>query len=296
MPDNDTEGVNHRVECPDCGKRYSAESLPSECPSVSCDIILGPANEVEPVQEGQIRVYCPRCDFEVDIDTDEWTSPVEYAQARSMLHRSQSGGHWSQIVSPAPDYERQDGGMRLCGELNSEDELQSWLKSFFEDKGWTAIREASPFHTDYKADLIVNHEDYGWFGIETKYFEGDGGAKAAEAHHQITRKYRGRKYVGGNRIDMWAVCPYFWGFNSPNYPGKRRQQGHRATFMREFFCRHGIGYIDLNRTTLLMDFALSTPLAKVPVGGSHTDKYEDGVGVEELREHIQGKLERYDYR
>lgn len=195
-----------------------------------------------------------------------------------------------------------DGGMELCGELGSEDDLQEWLEGFFEQNGWSAIREASPHNSRCSADLIVEHDEYGWVGIETKYFHGDGGGKAADAHHQITRKYRGRTYIG-ERIDLWAICPYFWGIDSPDYKLKRQQQTTRSKFMREMFCRHGIGFVDLNRPVLLIDFAYSQPHAKIPVGGEYASgggdyfkEYVEDVDIDRIRDAVNRKRERFDYR
>ena len=81
------------------------------------------------------------------------------------------------------------------GPVSSEAELQRNLKSYFEKHNWLAVREVSPTDSRVKADLIVKHDTYGWFGIETKYFNNDGGGKVADAHHQIISQYRGRRYI-----------------------------------------------------------------------------------------------------
>ncbi|WP_458211021.1 hypothetical protein [Haladaptatus sp. NG-SE-30] len=199
----------------------------------------------------------------------------------------------SDASTPEPSDQSFDTGMELCGRLDSEEELQEWLKEFFESRGWTAIREVTPHGSNYKADLIVEHEAFGWVGIETKYFRNDGGGKAAKAHHQITRRYRGEKYIG-KKIDLWAVCPYFWGINSqdPEY----QQDRIRSVFMREFFGHHGIGYINLNRPTLLIDYAYSDSKQKIPVGGDYLSQYFESVDIEYIRERVQAKRREYDYR
>lgn len=188
----------------------------------------------------------------------------------------------------------EDDGMQLCGVIESEEELQEWLESLFEDSGWTAIREVSPHGADCRADLIVGHDEYGWFGIETKYFRNDGGAKAADAHHQITQKYRGKKYIG-RRINCWVVCPYFYCYNTDDYDMKQQQQKMRAEFVRELFCRHGIGYVNLDRWQLLLDFAYSQKYAKVPVGGEYLSEYIENVDVERIRSRVDEKRQRYSY-
>jgi len=187
--------------------------------------------------------------------------------------------------------------MRHTGKLDSEQELQEWLESYFEENGWTAIREVSPNNSTYKADLIVNHEDYGWIGVETKFFEGDGGGKMADAHHQIVRKYRHEKYIN-NRIRLWAVCPYFSGINDQS-EYKKRQQQNRATIMREFFCRHGIGYIDLDKGNVEIDFAYSSSDTKIPVGGDYSESLEErreDVDIGKIRDMVSKKCEKFDYK
>ena len=88
----------------------------------------------------------------------------------------------------------------------------------FEENCWTARQEVSPRESEDQADLIVSHEQYGWFGIETKHLYGDGGGTIAEAHHQIKKISRNGIFRWEDR--PWAICPYLWGINSPDYPQK----------------------------------------------------------------------------
>jgi len=238
----------------------------------------------------------PDCDWAISVDEADAVDPKTLANARRLLHESQ-GEHPVDLVNASDETLETpiDGGMRLCGEMSSESELQEWLEKFFERNGWTAIREVTPHNSQKRADLIVSHDDYGWFGIETKYMHGDGGRKLAEAHHQITRRYRGRKYIN-QRIDYWAICPYWWGINSPDYVSKHKTQQQRATYTREFFGRHGIGYIDLDRWQFLIDYAYSKPWAKVPVGGDYIDQYYDDVDIEKIDDSIQSKMDEMSYR
>lgn len=174
-------------------------------------------------------------------------------------------------------------------DIESEDELQEWLKSYFEDQGWTALREVSPDWSDDSADLLVKHTDYGWFGIETKYFRPeDGGRKLANAHRQILFQYRGRNYLN-NTINLWALCPYFDDSARPH----ARVSSH-SQFIREFLCGHGIGYIDLRRNDLLIDFAYSHPEAKVPVGGPSISKYQDSVAMPYIHDKVESHIEQLE--
>lgn len=283
-----------RYECDVCGIRFV-----TELPNPACERCGRPGDvltEIDPVPENSVRIYCNSCDFEEVVHEDDAYFPVELAEARAKLHSSQ-GGHPTQFERPYgwPD-EPEENERRTCGRLESEEELQVWLENYFEEHGWTAIREVSPAHSSVRADLIVNHEDYGWIGIETKYFKNDGGAKIAKAHHQITRKYRGKKYIG-KRINLWAICPYFHGINSHTHRIKNSQQRLRAKMVREMFCKHGIGYIELNtRSDLLIDFAYSKAIAKIPVNGDEESRHYENVDINAIRESVQDKIERYDYK
>ena len=169
-----------------------------------------------------------------------------------------------------------DAGMDLCGVINNEDELQEWLESTFEEAGWNAIREVSPHGSDYRADLIVESEKYGWFGIETKFIgDSQGPAEMAKAHHQIVEKYRGKKYIG-NKIDLWAVCPYIQyanidkeeqeepaGGGSFDYERMKRRQ---VLGTRPFFTQTGIGWVGLDHYSLEIEFVQSRGYGTVPTG------------------------------
>lgn len=243
------------------------------------------------------KVTCkkPDCEWQITVSDDEADSPRKYAKGRELLHRSQKT-HPTEMERIGVENAESliGGGMNLPGVIESEEELQEWLEDFFEANGWTAIREVSPHSSNYRADLVVKNEEYGWFGIETKYMHLDGGGKIAKAHHQITEQYRGQRYLG-EKIDRWVICPYFRGMNSPDYPMKERQEKIRAKFTREFFSRHGIGYIDLDRYQLLLDFAYSQPWAKVPVGGDYLEKYQENVDILKIDESVGNKIEKYSY-
>lgn len=241
------------------------------------------------------RAYCEECDWTIEITDDDAQLPRRYVHGVANCHEAQGCGYSTQVEEPPV---RDELGMRQTGRLDSEEELQLWLEEYFEDNGWIAIREVSPHYSSYKADLIVSHDDYGWFGIETKYFEGDGGGKMADAHHQITRKYRHQHYLG-EKISLWAVCPYFSGLHAAGEYSNSRQQQGRATLMREFFCRHGIGYIDLDSSNVKIDFAMSSKETKVPVGGEYEkylDEYREKVDMDHIREMVSRKCERFDYQ
>lgn len=197
-----------------------------------------------------------------------------------------------------------DAGMDLCGKIDSEDELQQWLQAAFEDAGWTAIREAAPHWSDYRADLIVEHGEFGWFGIETKYIgSSQGPVDMAKAHHQIVQKYRGKKYIG-NKIDLWAVCPYIKYANCQKRPGESdEERRQRKDFERlksesvyalsSFFKHTGIGWIDLDHYALSFDFVEGDSSGRVP-----TRKLAESEKVQQNREqymeYVEGWFDRVD--
>jgi len=292
----DSKQGHTRYECESCGIRFATEISDPACER--CGRPTDVLTEIDPVPENSIRVYChsKSCDFEVVVHEDDADFPARLAEARAKLHSSQKL-HPTRYEQPHgwPD-ETEEDERRICGRLESEEELQVWLESYFEKHGWTAIREVSPAHSDVRADLIVNHEDYGWIGIETKYFKSDGGAKIAKAHHQITRKYRGKKYIG-KRINLWAICPYFHGINSQRHGMGGNQQRLRGKIIREMFCKHGMGYIGLDTSTdLLIDFAYSKPIAKIPVNGDEDSRHYENVDIDAIKESVQDKMEKYDYK
>lgn len=234
--------------------------------------------------------YCDEedCDWSMSISESDVRSPRQYIKSAAGVHTTRKRDCYARIeINGKEDRDRGSGtGMKLCGVKHNENELQKWLESEFEDRGWMAIREVSPRNSSCSADLIVQHDDYGWFGIEVKYFKGDGGAKAAVAHHQIAEKYRGKKYLG-EQINLWCICPYF----ATSEPGG--MYFRKGQFIREFFCRHGIGYLGLNRHDMLMDFAYNDRDMKVPVG-ARTERFEN-PDLEKIKKSVSRKMEKYDY-
>jgi len=184
--------------------------------------------------------------------------------------------------------------MRAITDVQSENQFQKELEQYFENHGWIALREVSPHSSNNRADLIVQHDDFGWFGIETKFFDNDGGAKVADAHHQIITKYRGKKYVG-NRIDLWCVAPYFSGYDTDDEWVSNRAQWRRR-FTREFFCKHGVGILDISRRPLIMDFAYSMACKKVPVDSDKETRHHQNVDVQRIEKSVSKKMEKYAYQ
>lgn len=178
--------------------------------------------------------------------------------------------------------------------LESEDEVQAWLKSEFEEAGWTAIREVSPAFSDYRADLIVQHQDYGWIGIEVKHCStsDNSGGVLAEGFRQITQQYRGRTYIN-EQIDLWAIAPYFYS----KHQDREHDYGAPEKFVREFFCYFGIGYINFSRSQLMIDFAYSNRDTKIWVSdvSGRDNEYHDSYGdIDSVENSVSPKLNRVE--
>jgi len=228
-----------------------------------------------------------------------WSQHVEgdhtarYAFAVGLLHEDAKPGHFTDVWENEDDRLSNHLGNSHLGVVRSEDELQEGLQRLLDSSGWNAQREVSPDSSEYRVDLLAEHGEYGTVGIETKFFKNSGGAKAADAHHQIVSKYRGKEY-GGQKVDLWAICPYFAGKNGGSF-GRRNQQRIRETMIREMFCRHGIAYLDLSKSNLYLDFAMSDRSKKIPISGPKIGKYEQAVDIGEIRDSIRRKIDKYDY-
>jgi len=182
--------------------------------------------------------------------------------------------------------------------LKNEDELQQFLADGFESNGWNAIREVKPDRSNYRVDLLLLHPEYGRIGVETKYIRpGDGGRVFAEACQQIVGQYWNQKYLG-EKVTMWAVAPYF---EVEHRPGELDEwaSGHtrgRQQFVREFFCRLGIGFIGLSGSYAIIDFAYSVPEYKIPgfsMGRPVPERHYENVNPDAIRKSVQAKREEF---
>lgn len=163
-------------------------------------------------------------------------------------------------------------------DFSDECELQEWLKQQFRSYGWKAIRETSPAGTDYRADLIVHHDNWGWIGIECKYMSSPrNGKKVGEAIEQILYKYRGERYpIADQQIDLWALCPYI-----ENVP----VTGINQT-IRETLCHLGIGIL-WPGDMMKIDFSYSSSDTKILLGDEEGEQYGDR---DRIREMVQKKI------
>jgi len=171
-----------------------------------------------------------------------------------------------------------DGGL----DFTDESELQFWLKKQFRKHGWDAYREVTPKGTQYSADLIVHHDNYGWIGIECKHMNSlRSGSYVGRAVDQILFQYRGETYPkGAGEIDFWAVCPYT--------ETDRREIGATQT-IRELLCHFGIGILWPSEKSQYMklDFAYSDSDTKIQIGTPESDEYGD---IERISEMVSKKM------
>ncbi|MCQ4334816.1 hypothetical protein KM295_15280, partial [Natronomonas sp. F2-12] len=70
--------------------------------------------------------------------------------------------------------------------FDTEQEFQDFLERKFEENEYTAIQEVSPHRSNYRADLLLMHDEFGRIGLELKRLTG--GSDAGKAHQQIVRQ------------------------------------------------------------------------------------------------------------
>jgi len=170
-------------------------------------------------------------------------------------------------------------------DFSNEDEFQEWLQHTFRSHGWKAFREVSPSGTDYRADLLVHHDNWGWIGIECKYMSSPrNGKKVGEAIEQIVTKYRGEEYPPGTgEVDLWAMAPYF------------SKDGGSTTgitqTIREVLCHFGIAVLWPQERSMKIDFAYSSSETKILLGDERGRDYGD---IERIRAMVSKKRDAFE--
>jgi hypothetical protein len=177
--------------------------------------------------------------------------------------------------------------------IENEYEWQDYLERYFEWNDWTVVREAKPAGTEYRADLLVEHDQYGWFGIETK-FANLGGRKMAEAHHQIVKKYRNRTYFG-HKIDLWVYAPFYSFYKKPKSMDFVDRK-YLIELTQGFFQRHGIGFLRCGSAKGAgyweMQFELSS--SDCFVGIERNSKRDPNM--KSIRQTVQLRADQYSYK
>jgi hypothetical protein len=173
-------------------------------------------------------------------------------------------------------------------DIGDESDYKDFLEDYFSDHGWTVIREEAPAGTAYSADMLIEDDELGWFGIEAKVTN-YGGSQPAAAHHQIVKKYRGRMYIG-HRIDRWIYAPFYQyaadAADSTDIPDPQRQ--HIVTeLVCGFFNKHGIGYLDPFRWTIT--FKMDVPSISIQDETPET-------AIAAIDSYVNKRIEEYSYR
>jgi len=175
-------------------------------------------------------------------------------------------------------------------DIGDESDYKDFLQELFEENGWTVIREEAPAGTGYSADMLIEDDELGWFGIEAKVTN-YGGSQPAAAHHQIVKKYRGRMYIG-HRINRWIYAPFYQypegAKLSTDIPDPQRQ-AIVTELVCPFFSKHGIGYLDPFRWVI--KFQLHNP--------KYTISIQDDVNntdIDKIDSYVKKQMAEYSYR
>jgi hypothetical protein len=177
-------------------------------------------------------------------------------------------------------------------QITNEFSWQNYLENYFQSHDWNVAREVKPAGKEFRADLLVEHERLGWFGIETK-FANLGGKVIAEAHHQIVKKYRNRRYFG-KKIELWVYAP-FYRFYCKDADTTLVNTRFFQEWQQGFLQRHGIGF--LTRGTAKgagkweMQFELSSPNHFVGIEKDSKRK----PNIEAIKQTVRSRCEQYDY-
>jgi hypothetical protein len=170
--------------------------------------------------------------------------------------------------------------------ISNEFLYQDYLERFFEWYGWNVVREVRPGQTEYRADLLVEHDELGWFGIETKYTN-RGGRKMAEAHHQIVTKYRNKMYFG-HRINKWIYAPFYEFLKQDSYQNWMNEQ-YLMGLTQDFFQRHGIGF--LNPISMTIQFERGNGDTYIGIEKHH--RYDPDI--DEIERVVTKRMDQYQY-
>ena len=182
--------------------------------------------------------------------------------------------------------------------LSNEDELQIYLKKQFERQGWTVMREMNPDQSNLRVDLLLNHDTFGRIGIETKYVQKtDGDIILAEGHKQITCRYWHKPYQG-EKILLWALCPYLEGEYENDKSSHHRTLLKRRHQAAGSFCnQYGIGYLQLSTNHTSINYAAHVPKLRIPafpVEGEIPYRSYRTVDIKSIRDSVATKRDWND--
>lgn len=177
------------------------------------------------------------------------------------------------------------------GGINSETALVDFLDQGLSSHGWHTDREVSPKGYDYRVDLIASHEVFGRIGIEAKHITkaGGGGKKIARAHEQITRQYWDKEY-SGEKILLWAVCPFFSRLYGKIGEGQKKSIWAYEKLTAEIFRHYGVGFVSITEQYANIRYGHGPITDSIPLFPIERDLPEvDEHDVAEIREKVKDK-------
>lgn len=98
-------------------------------------------------------------------------------------------------------------------DISCEKDLKDWFIKYCNNSGWSTETEVvrEDIDKDYRCDVILHKDEFGWFGVELKY----GGMIGAI--EQVAEKYKGGTFLGRD-ITAWAILAY-----NPAYETDRKE-------------------------------------------------------------------------
>lgn len=148
---------------------------------------------------------------------------------------------------------------RFVPRMNDEEDVQRYLKQFFEVCEWDVYTEVNSDDGERRADLIV--EDEVEIGIEVKHWNGTRSASCLQDVIDQVFTYMDKKFMGSS-IRYWAICPYLDSLDKAEPP---------VSYVTETVNQWGIGYLNLDRAHLYIDYQHGENKAKIPIGQQSED-------------------------
>lgn len=177
--------------------------------------------------------------------------------------------------------------------FDTEQAFQNYLEDKFEESGFTAIQEVSPHNSNYSADLILIHDEFGRIGLELKRLTG--GSDAGRAHQQIVRQYSGKRYIG-EHVNLWAFAPYMPKLQDDKIRERRNSvsfQRGKLEVLEHFFQRYGIGVLNVHeRAYARLKWGTSREymLPAFPMKRDIPMRQKSEYNLESIRERVSERL------
>jgi len=178
--------------------------------------------------------------------------------------------------------------------INSEDDLQNYIEHGMESNGYTVIREIKPHYSNFRADIVAQHDSIGTVGIECKYVTG-GPIVAAEAARQVIDKYAGQKFVNW-KVDVWGICLFGRCFRPDSINKQisdRREIKDNSTVetTKRIMNGFGLGWVTAHDDRVVMEFLPSGRDVCIPLFHSDGENPEwfDKVDMERIESLVEDR-------